>query len=60
MKNKIHIGVRISFELDQYIDQLQKRLQKRSAGLVVDRSEIIRNLLERGVISLEEELKDNG
>jgi len=56
MTNKVYIGVRIPVELHKRIQQLQKHLQQRSAGMAIDQSEILRNLLERGINSFEKEL----
>jgi predicted DNA-binding protein len=60
MKNGVFTGVRVPVELDQRLRVLQERLKKRWSGMNVSKSELIRNLLERGADALEKELGEKG
>ena len=60
MENMGHIGLRIPEELKHRIEKLQERLSSSSFGVRVARSQLIRNLLERGLQEVERELDEKG
>lgn len=60
MGQDTHIGLRIPIELDKRIQAIQDCLGKRMHGMQLNRSQLIRSLLERGAEALEKELNHVG
>lgn len=60
MSKDVVIGFKATPELNQRLKKLQDRFQKRIQVKDLTKSQLIRNLLERGVESLEAELSKEG
>lgn len=56
MKNGVYIGLRVPQELDLRVKAIQESLSGGLAGVEVKKSELLRNLLEKGLDDFEAQL----
>lgn len=57
-KHEVHLSFRISKELFDRIEAVRTRMAERNVGIEVERAQVVRLLIRRGLDQVEKELKE--